>query len=55
MFNRSLRLVIALGASALVLALGTASGAVLSGGAANESAQAWFVQFSGAPAAKGGS
>src|SRR2546423_3512275 len=55
MFNRSLRLVIALGASALVLALGTASGAVRSGGAANESAQAWFVQFSSAPAAKGGS
>jgi minor extracellular serine protease Vpr len=55
MFRRSLRLAIAFGVSALVLAFGTASGAVPSGGAANESAQAWFVQFSGAPAARGGS
>ena len=55
MLRRSLRLASVLVAALLVLALGTASGATATGDSADESAQAWFVQFSGAPAAQGGS
>jgi minor extracellular serine protease Vpr len=53
---RRSRLLFGLAAAVLVLALGTSAGATaLPGAAANESYQAWFVQFKTAPAAKGGS
>ena len=56
MSRRRARLVVGIGAALLVLALGSSAGAsAVPGGSANESFQAWFVQFGTPPAAKGGS
>jgi minor extracellular serine protease Vpr len=56
MFRRRAPLLLAFAAVTLVLALGASAGAAtLSGGSANESFQAWFVQFKTPPAANGGS
>jgi minor extracellular serine protease Vpr len=56
MFRRRAPLLLAFAAVTLLLALGASAGAAtLAGGSANESFQAWFVQFKTPPAAKGGS